>query len=143
MESDITGHISVETMENWVKLRYNCSPYEIFLKLRAGAEEDVKTISALKKDGEQVSFRIMKNGNSFTVLRESPRSHASVEFKWSEHQITVLPESITNFNRAAGKPLEATLTLTDEGECKLRVGQEILSCAQFRKKVLEDLFFNF
>lgn len=39
--------------------------------------------------------------------------------------------------------LAATLTLTDDGECKLKLPKgEELACWQFRKRVLEDLFLN-
>jgi hypothetical protein len=39
--------------------------------------------------------------------------------------------------------LEGTLSLSDETECRLKVGDKELTFWQFRKRALENLFFNF
>ncbi|HUY12754.1 MAG TPA: hypothetical protein VMX16_03855 [Terriglobia bacterium] len=131
-------------MENWVKLRHDCSPFVIFTKLRLGAEEDVKTRNELKKPEEKVSFKLVANGDRFAVLREGTSgAYASVVFKCTESEISAHPEAGQSHQRASADPLRATLTLTNEGDCKLKTDKEELTCWQFRKKVLEDLFFNF
>jgi hypothetical protein len=38
--------------------------------------------------------------------------------------------------------LEAGLTLNDEGECRLRTGEQELTFWQFRKRALYNLFFK-
>lgn len=143
MNPEIINSPGSEAMEDWVRLRHNCSPYEIFLKLRAGCEEDVKVRNELKEPGQQLSFRMTKNGNSFLVLREGPRNYASIEFKWNESEITVRSEMTQNFQTYAKDSLRVTLTLTDEGDCRIKMDSQELTCAQFRKRVLEDLLFNF
>jgi len=131
-------------MENWVKLRHECSPFVIFTKLRQGADADVRIRNELRKPNEQVSFKIVTNGKSFAVLREGPPGIcASVKFKWTESEISVQPEFSQSYQTFSRDPLRTTLTLTNEGDCKLKTGTEELTCCQFRKKVLEDLFFNF
>ncbi len=123
-------------MENWVKLRHACSPLEMFIRLRHGAEEDVKARNELRKEGDQFLFKVVSDNGTFAVSRESNRGAAWVDFTHTESGITVKDPT--------GKTIqETTLTLTDEGECKLRLpnGEE-LTCWQFRKRILEDLFFN-
>jgi len=132
-------------MENWVKLRHDCSAFEMFTRLRTGVEDDVSTRNGLKKPGEEVNFRVDANDSSFTVRREGPLGVcASVKFAWTPKEISVKPYSETSRAIYTADSLSVTLTLTDEGECKLKLPQgEELTCWQFRKRVLEDLFFNF
>jgi len=132
-------------MENWVQLRHDCSAFEMFTKLRTGVEEDVNIRNGLRKLGEQVAFRVDANDSSFTVRREGPLGVcASVKFAWTPKEISVRPYSKTSLATYTADSLSVILTLTDEGECKLRLPKgEELTCWQFRKRVLEDLFFNF
>lgn len=125
----------VPRMENWVKLRHLCSPLEMFLQLKEGAKEDVETREKLVKDQDKgtVAFRIMShNGKGFSVIREGHQISDWVEFTWEASGISVR-------NKDDKVVQKATLTLTDEGECKLRVSTgEELTCWQFRKRMLED-----
>ena len=137
-------------MEDWVKRRNDCSPFEMFIRLRKGAEEDVKARNSLLKDGASVRFKVVADNGTFGVSREAvgqpdattgpaPEKRISdwIDFSWDESGITVKDQK--------GKTVQAaTVTLTDDGECKLKLSDgTVLSCWQFRKRILEDLFFNF
>jgi hypothetical protein len=127
-------------MENWVKLRHECSPLEMFLKLKDGVREDIETREKLIRDQDKgtVAFSMMPlNGRGFTVLREGHLISDWVEFTWDAAGISVR-------NKEDKVVQKATLTLTDDGECKLKLATgEELTCWQFRKRTLENLFFNF
>jgi hypothetical protein len=121
---------------DWVTLRHECSPLEVFIKLKEGAEQDVEVRNKLKKADADFAFKVRpQNGKSFSVLCEGS-VYGFVTFSWSPVGIKVTDESDKVIQ-------EATLTLTDNGKCKLKLqnGEE-LECWQFRKRVLEDLFFN-
>ncbi|HEV3277716.1 MAG TPA: hypothetical protein VG860_12935 [Terriglobia bacterium] len=127
-------------MDNWVKLRIDCSPFKVFVELRKGAKEDAETRNKGRTDAEvnRYSFDVTNGENDrvFTVWRHSPDENlnSAVDFSWSNSGILV--------RGFKGQTLiEATLTLDDEGNCKLRVGLENLTSWQFRKRALEPLFF--
>jgi hypothetical protein len=131
-------------MENWVKARHDCTTFQMLTKLRFGAEDDVKTRNELRQDHENVKFSIVNDGLKFAVLREGRSSSVSVVFEASGSAILVYGQVVEAHQQARTlNPLHATLTLTDEGECKIKVDDKELECWQFRRKVLEDLFFNF
>lgn len=128
-------------IKNWVELRYNCSPLEMFTRIRHGVEEDINLLASLRKDKQPaVEFKIIAERNFFTVTRLIAGEYADrspwVQFSWNNDGI-----GVKNFVGAAEK---AALTLNDDAECKLKLedGKE-LNCWQFRKRFLEDLFFNF
>lgn len=123
----------------WVTARHACSPFEVYKLLQSGCERDIEERNALRKSptDDPFTFKLTTDGDGFYVLRQGERRIASsVAFNWTEAGISVLGNDRTVF-------LEATLTLNDEGECRLKVGAEELSLWQFRKRALEDLFFNF
>ena len=130
------------SLENWVNLQHECSPFKIFVELQNGAEKDVETRTKLLKPTDTATFDIETNDNYFTVTRHCPDdlgdTHSMwVQFAWDNTSITVKTNGAKNLQKA-------TLTLTDDAECKLKLenGEE-LDCRQFRKRFLEDLFFNF
>jgi hypothetical protein len=60
--------------------------------------------------------------------------HESMIFRLTNYTIDVLEKDY--------KPLLTALAmLNDEGECKLKVGDQKLELWQFRKRALENLFF--
>ncbi|HEX5410919.1 MAG TPA: hypothetical protein VFZ27_03575 [Terriglobia bacterium] len=128
-------------IKNWVELRHNCSPFDMFTRLRHGVEQDIATLVALLSDKRPATeFKIIAESNFFAVTRQVAGEYAErspwVQFSWNNEGIRV-----KNFRGASEK---AVLTLNDSGECKLKLedGKE-LNCWQFRKRFLEDLFFNF
>jgi len=128
-------------MESWVNLRAKCSPYEVFVQLRSEVEKDVEYRKALLKPGE-ADFTVKRSHNSFAVIRQRHHICASVvfewsvEFGWNEHGILVRDE--------LGKTIaDGTVALNDGAECVLRVDDQEFQFWEFRKKVLQDLFFKF
>lgn len=129
-------------IENWVELRHKCSPLEIFIKLQHGAEEDVKARNSLLRNGASAEFHVFAQDNYFTVAKDIrdesgniSRLASWVQFSWDENGIAVKSRQDTKGKRAF-------LTFTDKAQCKLRLDNEELSCWQFRKRFLEDLFFK-
>lgn len=137
-------------MENWVKLRSECSAFQMFMRLRKGTEEDVKVRNEQLGESSKIIFKVVPDNGTFGVCREikgllpSPTRRPLpvlgisdwIDFSWDQSGIHVKDKD--------GKSLaDSTLTLTDELECKLKLktGEE-LSEWQFRKRVLEDLFFD-
>jgi hypothetical protein len=126
-------------MENWVKLRHDCSPLEVFLALKEGANEDSNTRNELKGKDDPVRFRVAaRNKHAFEVYRESGDDYTLVRVSWDRSGITVHDRQDKVIDKA-------TLTLTDEGECKLKLASngDELTGWQFRKRFLESLFFDF
>ncbi len=119
-----------------MRLRHACSPLSLFIRLRDGAEGDVKARNELRMPDEKFVFTIASQDGSFSVSRQGDPPDR-VDFSYDDLGITVA--------RLGGETvLEAAPVLTDEGESKLKlITGEILSCPEFRKFVLEDLFFNF
>jgi hypothetical protein len=117
---------------DWVKARIACSPFAVFQQLQLGCERDVAERN--EPSVEPVLFRTVADRESFVVFREGGRLSAVVEFSWSRTGIAV---------RRDGSPfLEAIPTLNDDGDCLLKVGEDELTCWQFRKRALEDLLFG-
>ena len=122
---------------DWVKARADCSTLRVFNELRLGAEEDVKAMNAMPPLTEypapQFAVRANTMGDYFIVFR-ADNSGIRVEFNCERSRIAVIKGE---------KPFGITLTLNNEGRCKLRVnGGEPLELWQVRRMMLEELFFG-
>jgi hypothetical protein len=120
----------------WVEARSKCSIAVVFAEIRLGAIGDCEQAQAeLSKNGWPGFETTEMRSNRFAVIRShNPAFNRSVEFVCNGSAIEV--------NDGNGKILmTATLTLTDEGECKLKVGDRELDQWQFRRAALEELFF--
>jgi hypothetical protein len=119
----------------WVVARYHCSPSTVFEKLKLQIESDV-TARTMQLPNQRNRFRFVGNGGSFAVAVEGQGiSGQAIKFRLALPAIEVAGPSDE-------KLFEATVTLGDDGECRLRVGIEELYLWQFRKRALESLFFN-
>jgi hypothetical protein len=122
---------------NWVKARHECSVVAVFERLKLGAGADVDERNRLGTSSERPlkEFQVRSaNGDRFVVFQDTspPRS---VAFVLSGRQICVTSDSPPiNF---AG-----VVTLNDEGECRLKVGDDELEEWQVLKRALETLFFG-
>ena len=128
---------------DWVTARNSCSPHAVFLRLRNGAKHDVAVREKqLKESAKLIGFKVepIIEGKSFCVRRSGDKLTDSVDFRWSDLGISAHREDDTTI-------VEASLTLNDEAECRLKIGQvgqeEIITFWQFRQRALEDLFFKF
>ena len=122
---------------SWVRARYSCTPFGALKYLLKGAEVDIEERNATLEASARVVFRLGPcDKTSFAVLREAGAAVASVEFRVTDFGIAALDDR-------AGLCLEGALSLSDETECRLKVGDKELTFWQFRKRALEALFFNF
>jgi hypothetical protein len=120
---------------DWVTARSLCSLPNVFKELRLEVEEDVKTRNALRPNNSPYEFRVVENGESFTVILEAKDVHRSVVFSLAEHAILVRDHK--------GKEIFAvTLTFNDAGECRLNATEKELDLWQVRRMALEDLLFR-
>jgi hypothetical protein len=123
---------------NWVKERSHCSLAVIFKELEHGVREDIATLQQLYPK-DPASFDVSSSRNCFTVLLiANPMTSMitnSVEFLLTREGIKVEDKDKT-------ESLTVNLTLNHEGQCKLKVGTEELDQWQFRKMILEKLFFG-
>lgn len=119
---------------DWVKARAACSVLHVFNELRIGVEEDVRRMNSTSVSGEsQFAVRANTIGDYFVVFR-TDNAGLKVEFNCEMKHITVASGS-RNFI--------VTLTLNNEGRCKLRIdGGDELEQWQVRRMMLEDLFFG-
>jgi hypothetical protein len=124
---------------NWVGARAECSLLPVFHRLQADCDTDVGTMNerlrASELRGQKAHFALESNeaNTQFWVFGNiNPR--LIVKFIFCNDRIEVATPS---------KTLSVTLTLNNEGKCKLRVdGAQELDQWQLRKLVLEELFFG-
>jgi hypothetical protein len=120
---------------NWVEARSLCSPVAVFEKIKLQVEEDVRVRNA-SLGGSRTQFRFIANGGSFVVAMDAPGVVGrGVKFILTQTGIEVL-------DAKDKKLLEASLTLNDDGECRLKVDNLEREFWQFRKQALETLFFQ-
>ncbi len=119
---------------DWVKARAECSLDRIFQLVCLGLETDVK------RRNEQLSpnltpFSSAYEDRDFAVFRRTQTTHKLHRFSRTENGIKVTD--------TAGKPiLQATLTLCDDGLCRLKIGDVECEFWQFRRRALESLLFD-
>ncbi|HEY2461596.1 MAG TPA: hypothetical protein VGI16_12350 [Candidatus Acidoferrum sp.] len=118
---------------NWIKARSACSLAYMYEKLRLQILEDIDLQNKLPGHAR---FD-MKTGNAdFSVMTYSVEGIKSMQFS------LVMPHTIRVNNGDGALKFEATLTLNDAGECKLRIDGKELELWQIRRRALEDLFFE-
>lgn len=125
---------------DWVSERAKCTPATVLLALRGQSKSDVdKRNSMLTAEELQygIKFQIVASREVFRVDRTD----------FTEQPIDFALFSQTNQGvsvsyKDGGIGIAGTLTLSNEGECKLKVASgEEYSFWQFRKHALEPLFF--
>jgi hypothetical protein len=135
------SHGSDVPMElNWVKARAECSLAQVFKALELAIKDDIEAVNSLTRVDAGTKFALVPyGGKRFSVVCEVNHfPSGSIDFSLSETEILVGCGADTIFR--------ARLTLTDSGRCKLKLrvnGTELeLEQWQFRRKALEDLFFD-
>jgi hypothetical protein len=126
---------------NWVKARAECSLVSVLKELEHGAREDVEAAKLLVKPHEHIEFSVVANPRRVSVIREDAATSAApipvtrdVNFVIEGQEIIVSTQ-----NQIL---LRATITVNNEGLCKLVVKNEELEQWQVRKMALEKLFFG-
>jgi hypothetical protein len=107
--------------------------------LRSQVRADLDTRNALTPEQgfPKRSFQFQEGNNWFAVVMPSPYGDApkGVMFKQGDSGIRV------GDTKTRQILYEATLALSDEGKCRLRVNEIEYTFWQFRKMALHDLFF--
>jgi|ERR1700733_5606105 len=124
---------------DWVIARSNCSIAVVFKELELGVIDDLEKAQSLVPPKNQWKKFSVTNtiGNRFAASRidNTLTGFAKfVSFSCTDSEIQVLDAN----DRLL---MAATLTLTNEGECKLKVGDQELYQWQFRRMALEGLLF--
>jgi hypothetical protein len=121
---------------DWVRERAECSPGPIFERLRMQVKRDVETRRKIAGDASPYKFSFVSEGKSFAAVVDGSSVYRAVRFTLNDDGITV-------YNGAIEREMfRATLTLADDGECRLKVGEKEYDPWQFRKLALEDAFFD-
>jgi|ERR1035441_4040488 hypothetical protein len=121
---------------DWVTAQAACSSASVFERLRMQIEQDVKIRQALRPKNALYDFRFVSEGKRFVVIVEGNEIYKAVRFSLSDTAIDV-------HDAAVERPMfQASLTLGDDGECRLKVGDKEYDFWQFRKLALEDVFFD-
>lgn len=120
---------------NWVQARNECSLAQVFQQLYNDVIGDVEERKALPSRDAQLTFSVTTGKGNFSVVRAINGSIPdSVNFVLSRSEIIAQDDRNTFM-------LKATITLNNEGRCRLKVGDDELEQWQFRRKALEKLFF--
>lgn len=120
---------------DWVTARSLCSLATVFETLKLQVQQDVETRNKLRPENAHYKFNFVTKGDRFTVFLEANLPHWSVQFKLSDKSIQIHDEGDNLL-------MEATVTLNDDGECRLRINGTERELWQVRKTVLERLFFS-
>jgi hypothetical protein len=109
------------------------------MSLRADSHSSEAKMSFLTiGEKERMAFSMVSEGRRFTVQVEGKNNlYRGVTFGLTLAGITV-------HSAAYGNDLlyDATLTLSDDGECRLKVNDKEYDLWQFRKLVLQGIFFG-
>ena len=121
---------------DWVKELAACSIVKVFNELRMGVEEDVKAANLVRRRSPRTEFRLIPNNanDAFTVLHDGGPG-PQVNFYLESNQIKI-------DDLASNQTFLVTLTLNNEGRCKLRINGEEFEQWQVRRMALERLFFG-
>ena len=122
---------------SWVRERAKCSTAEIFKQLQMEAERDVKIANSVFELQGFLEFRITAN-TAHDVFIASREGHLNHEVKFS------LDAEKIHVKRDGQSDLEITLTLNNNGQCRLKVNgeDEELEVWQVLRMSLENLFFG-
>lgn len=123
---------------DWVDARAACSPTKVFEQLKSQVAHDVETRNRMA--GQGAKFDIHMDTAAFAVFLNSTTLHMNVPFRIVRFYLN--GARITAQYGDETEIFSATLTLNDEGECRLRIGDENYELWQVRHMALEKLFFE-
>jgi hypothetical protein len=125
---------------DWVAARHKCSAAVVFEALLHLAQQNVETANALRKsNGLSADAHVQATvPGVFAVLRGLHGPPHTVRFRLDrEGSIGVDYQGVPNTESFTG-----TLTLNNDGECRLRVGTQELDLWQVLRLALEPLLFG-
>jgi hypothetical protein len=122
---------------DWIAVRAKCTSFSVFEVLRGQVKQDMESRNALNTQipaNKTFSFQ-SPNGHWFAVVYQAHGVNKGVIFKINENGVTA--EDIESQKLLCN----GILVISDDGQCRLRVGQVECDLWQFRKLALHDLFF--
>ena len=130
---------------DWVTERSKCSASEVYRCLALQIERDVKTRNGLlsgKEQQHEVNFTFSGSFDSPSLTVAAGTGGRHLGQRHLDHAIfTKIPGGIA-VEYADSKKLSGLLTLSQDGECRLKVNDVEYSFWQFRKLALEPIFFD-
>jgi hypothetical protein len=124
---------------DWVHARSECSLPHIFKELEQGVRDDIEVAQSLVPPRYEIKFSMAQSSmKRFSTIRvDDPMRgiSSSVDFVCTRDKIETYDENSQLL-------LSASLTLNNEGKCRLLVNDTELTQWQFRRKALEKLFFG-
>ena len=124
---------------DWVTALSACSIAVVFERLRLQVKSDIETREAMREipKDQHYAFQFVSNEREFSALVQGHKIHRSVIFSLS------LPsQSIKVRDEKDILLFDATTTINDEGECRLKVKGHERELWQARKMALEGLLFG-
>ena len=122
---------------DWVTERAKCTPFKVFEALRSQVEEDMNRRNRLPVESGVLpgSYIFQQDAQWFAVIHSPNRVAAGVSFHITECGVLVRDvETRTDL-------FEGVLTISDDGLCRLKVGEREYDFWQFRKRALQEMFF--
>ncbi len=125
---------------DWVSAHAACSVSKVFHQLQLEIRTDIETRNRLSTENEKSKYfyTCASNGNSLSVFIESQ----SVEVEGIGVRFTRTPKGIDAYSLAERLLFSGTVTLSNDGQCRIKVGEIEYNFWQFRKLTLEDVFFT-
>ncbi len=124
---------------DWVEARSRCTPLQVFDKLRLQTKDDVEKRNTLRTVNE-------KDRYLFTFNTQNRRFWVTVEgYEVEDKGVVFSPSAVGIDVRDLHRDillLQGVLTLSNDGECKLKIGEVEHTFWQFRKLALEDVLFT-
>jgi hypothetical protein len=130
---------SVPPNFKWVEARAACSPAQVFKQMELDATSDTAAMKEVGVSGTRRVFRVTPNsgGNMFFVHQERDDPYGeirTVKFSVQGDEIAIVLLDKTT--------LIATLTLNNDGQCRLKINGLEYEQWQVRKMALEPLLFG-
>lgn len=122
---------------NWVEVRAACSVAQIFNDLQNGIDEDISAINQARNLPEDHRFSVALLSGGTTVVVAQDGEYPSQRVKVGIDADVICAEDLT-----AGKKWKASVRLNDAGRCVLWLDNVPIEQWQFRKMVLQRLFFG-
>jgi hypothetical protein len=121
---------------DWVNARCECSLAVVFQQLKMQIDADVEQRNLKRSPTPYYAFSVTSTISSITVMLNGNgiQPHL-ILLKLGDKNIAVYDDN----NQLM---FEASLTLSDDGQCRLKIKDQEKEFWQFRRMALEKLFFE-
>jgi RNase P/RNase MRP subunit p29 len=132
-------------MKDWVKERSQCSAGAVFERLKIEIENDVQVRNSLIPKGHDYKFHFEVTDSRKDLIVSL---HGKIFDKTTPRDINegisvhIDGSAIIVRENDLKEKLRATLTLNENGECRLKIDGVEYESWRFRQAALEELFFD-